>query len=130
CADPALAGETPTYPPSLPGLTPQVGFTRLAAPNNAQLVRARVAVQSMPSSKKLFAKKMDARASARSGASSTRFCPRMTSSANSVHSREICPRESGERESERLAPKLRPWVPALAGTNEHNVTCANSRSNA
>jgi hypothetical protein len=37
---------------SLPGLTPQVGFTRLAAHYTAQLGRARVAVQSI-----LFAKK-------------------------------------------------------------------------
>ena len=36
---------------SLPGLTPQVGFTRLAAHYTAQLGRARVAVQSI-----LFAK--------------------------------------------------------------------------
>ena len=34
-------------PPSLPGLTPQVGFTRLAAHNSAQLGQARVAVQSI-----------------------------------------------------------------------------------
>jgi hypothetical protein len=33
-------------PASWPGLSPQVGFTRLAAPNNAQLGRARVAVPS------------------------------------------------------------------------------------
>src|SRR5262245_62826118 len=37
---------------SLPGLTPQVGFTRLAAHYTAQLGQARVAVQSI-----LFAKK-------------------------------------------------------------------------
>src|SRR6266700_2041598 len=37
---------------SLPGLTPQVGFTRLAAHTTAQLGQARVAVQSI-----LFAKK-------------------------------------------------------------------------
>jgi putative ABC transport system substrate-binding protein len=42
--------------PSLPGLTPQVGFTRLAAPNNAELGQARVPVQSI-----LLRKKMDAR---------------------------------------------------------------------
>src|SRR5262249_40687047 len=41
---------------SLPGLTPQVGFTRFAAHNTAQLGQARVAVQSI-----LFRKKMDAR---------------------------------------------------------------------
>jgi len=41
---------------SLPGLTPQVGFTRLAALNNAQLGQARVAVQST-----IFRNKMDAR---------------------------------------------------------------------
>jgi hypothetical protein len=41
---------------SLPGLTPQVGFTRLAAHNAAQLGQARVAVQSI-----IFRKKIDAR---------------------------------------------------------------------
>jgi len=34
-------------PPSLPGLTPQVGFTRLAARNNAELGQARVPIQSI-----------------------------------------------------------------------------------
>jgi hypothetical protein len=43
----AGAYHTPTHPPSLPGLTPQVGFTRLAADNTAQLGQARVAVQSI-----------------------------------------------------------------------------------
>jgi hypothetical protein len=38
-------------PPSLPGLTPQVGFTRLAARSNAELGQARVPVQSIFSSK-------------------------------------------------------------------------------
>lgn len=46
---------------SLPGLTPQVGFTRLAAHNTAQLGRARVAMQSILLRKKLLATKMDAR---------------------------------------------------------------------
>jgi hypothetical protein len=46
---------------SLPGLTPQVGFTRLAAHNIAQLGQARVAVQSIPLRKSLLAKKMDTR---------------------------------------------------------------------
>jgi hypothetical protein len=46
---------------SLPGLTPQVGFTRLAAHHIAQLGQARVAVQSITFAKKLLAKKMDAR---------------------------------------------------------------------
>jgi hypothetical protein len=41
---------------SLPGLTPQVGSTRLAALKNAQLGQARVAMQSI-----LLRKKMDAR---------------------------------------------------------------------
>jgi hypothetical protein len=41
---------------SLPGLTPQVGFTRLAALKNAELGQARVAMQSI-----LLRKKMDAR---------------------------------------------------------------------
>ena len=41
---------------SLPGLTPQVGFTRLAALNNAEVGQARVPVQSI-----LLRKKMDAR---------------------------------------------------------------------
>src|SRR6185295_6523215 len=34
-------------PPSLPGLTPQVGFTRLAARCNAELGQARVPMQSI-----------------------------------------------------------------------------------
>src|SRR5262249_29472058 len=46
---------------SLPGLTPQVGFTRLAADNSAQLGQARVAVQSIQLRKDFLAKKMDAR---------------------------------------------------------------------
>src|SRR5262245_16676513 len=46
---------------SLPGLTPQVGFTRLAAHNDAQLGQARVAVQSIHLRKAFLAKKMDAR---------------------------------------------------------------------
>jgi hypothetical protein len=45
-----------TLKSSLPGLTPQGGFTRLAAHNTAQLGQARVAVQSI-----IFRKKMDAR---------------------------------------------------------------------
>src|SRR5215471_15521006 len=43
--------EIPWPQSSLPGLTPQVGFTGLAAHNDAQLGQARVAVQSI-----LFAK--------------------------------------------------------------------------
>src|SRR5260370_8145441 len=43
---------------SLPGLTPQVGFTRLAGLNNAELGQARVLVQSIH-----LRKKMDARGS-------------------------------------------------------------------
>jgi hypothetical protein len=39
---------------SLPGLTPQVGFTRLAAHNTAQLGQARVAVQPILFAKKAF----------------------------------------------------------------------------
>src|SRR5262249_61002037 len=46
---------------SLPGLTPQIGFTRFAAHNTAQLGQARVAVQSIHLRKKLLTKKMDAR---------------------------------------------------------------------
>jgi hypothetical protein len=46
---------------SLPGLTPQVGFTRFAAHNDAQLGQARVAVQSIHLRKSLLAKKTDAR---------------------------------------------------------------------
>src|SRR5689334_20187781 len=46
---------------SLPGLTPQVGFTRLAAYNTAQLGQARVAVQSIHLRKTFLAKKMAAR---------------------------------------------------------------------
>src|SRR5262249_49024592 len=46
---------------SLPGLTPQIGFTRFAAHNTAQLGQARVAVQSIHLCKNLLAKKMDAR---------------------------------------------------------------------
>jgi hypothetical protein len=49
-----------THPPSLPGLTPQVGFTRLAAHNSAQLGQARVAVQSIPLNETLLFS-MDAR---------------------------------------------------------------------
>src|SRR6266446_7880009 len=41
---------------SLPGLTPQVGFTRLAALNNAELGQARVLVQSMHLRKKIDAR--------------------------------------------------------------------------
>jgi putative tryptophan/tyrosine transport system substrate-binding protein len=44
------------FTPSLPGLTPQIGSTRLAALKNAQLGQARVAMQSI-----LLRKKMDAR---------------------------------------------------------------------
>src|SRR5258705_3326038 len=40
-----LGGEHTS--PSLPGLTPQVGFTRLAARSNAELGQARVPVQSI-----------------------------------------------------------------------------------
>jgi hypothetical protein len=50
---------TLTHPPSLLGLTPQVGFTRLAAHNAAQLGRARVAMQSIALNEILFS--MDAR---------------------------------------------------------------------
>src|SRR5262245_11742891 len=46
---------------SLRGLTPQVGFTRLAAHNGTQLGQARVAVQSIQLCKKSLTKKMDAR---------------------------------------------------------------------
>src|SRR6266498_1170752 len=46
---------------SLPGLTPQVGFTRLAAHNTAQLGQARVAMQSIHFRKELLSKTMDAR---------------------------------------------------------------------
>src|SRR5260221_14562613 len=46
---------------SLPGLTPQVGFTRLAAHYAAQLGRARVAVQSILFAKKVLTKRMDPR---------------------------------------------------------------------
>jgi len=42
-------------------LTPQVGFTRLAADNSAQLGQARVAAQSIHLRKAFLAKKMDAR---------------------------------------------------------------------
>jgi hypothetical protein len=45
---------TLTHPPSLLGLTPQVGFTRLAAHNAAQLGRARVAMQSIALNEILF----------------------------------------------------------------------------
>ena len=48
-------------PSSSPGLTPQVGFTRLVAHNTAQLGQARVAVQSIHLRKAFLAKKMDAR---------------------------------------------------------------------
>jgi hypothetical protein len=49
--------ETPTTLfPSLPGLTPQVGFTRLAALNIVELGQARVPMQSI-----ILRKKMDAR---------------------------------------------------------------------
>ncbi len=40
----------PTAPPSLPGLTPQVGLARLAALNDAELGQARVPMQSIQSS--------------------------------------------------------------------------------
>jgi len=43
-----LLGQS-SSPASLPGLTPQVGSTRLAADNAAQLGQARVAMQSIPS---------------------------------------------------------------------------------
>ena len=45
---------------SLPGLTPQVGFTRLAAFNNAELGQARVPMQSI-FLRKFLAKEMDPR---------------------------------------------------------------------
>src|SRR5262245_33878607 len=45
----------------MPGLTPQVGFSRLAALNNAQLGQARVAVQSIDLRENALAKTMDAR---------------------------------------------------------------------
>src|ERR671925_225743 len=44
--------------PSLPGLTPQVGYTRLAAHKNAQLGQARVAMQSILFARS-FAKMID-----------------------------------------------------------------------
>ena len=47
--------------PSLPGLTPQVGFTRLAARRNAELGQARVPVQCRSSSRKRLAKDTDPR---------------------------------------------------------------------
>src|SRR5262245_21950001 len=46
---------------SLPGLTPQVGFTRLAAHKDTQLGQARVAVQSIQLCKNSLTKEMDAR---------------------------------------------------------------------
>src|SRR5262245_13827826 len=46
---------------SLPGLTPQVGFTRLVAHHTAQLGQARVAVQSILFAKSLLRRKMDPR---------------------------------------------------------------------
>src|SRR5262249_26287674 len=46
---------------SLPGLTPQVGYTRLAAIKTAELGQARVPMQSIHFRKKFLAKKMDAR---------------------------------------------------------------------
>jgi hypothetical protein len=46
---------------SLPGLTPQVGFTRRAAHNAAQLGQAGVAMQSIDLRKDSLAKQMDAR---------------------------------------------------------------------
>src|SRR5438128_12694386 len=42
---------------SLPGLTPQVGFTRLAALQYAQLGQARVACNPLPSSKSFLRRK-------------------------------------------------------------------------
>jgi len=45
----------------LPGLTPQVGFTRFAAHYTAQLRQARVAVQSIHLRKDSLAQEMDAR---------------------------------------------------------------------
>src|SRR5262249_12895102 len=47
--------------PSLPGLTPQVGFTRLAAHNTAPLGQARVAVQSIFFANAFLRRKMDPR---------------------------------------------------------------------
>jgi len=44
-----LLGQNTTSPPSLPGLTPQVGSTRLAAPNSSELGQARVPAQSIAS---------------------------------------------------------------------------------
>ena len=45
----AMAGHDGSHPsaPSWPGLTPQVGFTRLAALNTAELGQARVPMQSI-----------------------------------------------------------------------------------
>jgi hypothetical protein len=47
------------HPSSLPGLTPEVGFTRLPAHNIAQLGQARVAMQSILLNETLLS--MDAR---------------------------------------------------------------------
>jgi DNA helicase-2/ATP-dependent DNA helicase PcrA len=44
-----LLGQNTASPPSLPGLAPQVGSTRVAAPNTSELGQARVPVQSIPS---------------------------------------------------------------------------------
>src|SRR5262249_45058708 len=46
---------------SLPGLTPQVGYTRLATIKTAELGQARVPMQSIHLRKNFFGKKMDAR---------------------------------------------------------------------
>src|SRR5262249_16408889 len=46
---------------SLPGLTPQVGYTRLAAIKTTELGQARVPMQSSHLRKNFLAKKMDAR---------------------------------------------------------------------
>ena len=77
-ADRSLAALPLIPHPSLPGLTPQVGFTRLAAIKTAELGQARVLMQSIVFVK-LFLRRGWTRGSpARLRASSTRFCPRVT----------------------------------------------------
>jgi branched-chain amino acid transport system permease protein len=56
-----LAWVRERFPSSLSGLTPQVGFTRLEALQNADLGQARGLLQSILRAKTLFPKKVDAR---------------------------------------------------------------------
>src|SRR5262245_15671270 len=93
---------------SLPGMTPQVGFTRLAAHYTAQLGQARVAVQSIS-----FRRRMDARVEPahddREIASSRIHVPHQPAKR----------RHRGERSKRRLEP--------LDATPKHRLVAVDDR---